>query len=59
MAMMKNEIKIMYMLHHDNLMNLYTHFEDQDNLFLILELMTGGSMRDMLTQSKKLSEAQS
>jgi serine/threonine protein kinase len=49
MAMMKNEIKIMYMLHHDNLMNLYTHFEDQDNLFLILELMTGGSMRDMLT----------
>jgi serum/glucocorticoid-regulated kinase 2 len=56
MNMMKNEIKILYMLDHDNLMNLYTHFEDDENLYLVLELMTGGDMRGMLDKRKKLKE---
>jgi len=28
--MIKNEIKIMYMLNHINIVKLYTHFEDKD-----------------------------
>ena len=41
MDLIKNEIKIMYMLEHHNIVKLYTHFEDKDKVYLILELTKG------------------
>lgn len=37
-----NEVKIMYSLNHQNILKLYNHFEDDTNIYLILEFAQGG-----------------
>ena len=36
-----NEIKIMYSLHHENIIKLYNHFEDDDMIYLVIEYASG------------------
>lgn len=36
-----NEVKIMYSLNHDYIIKLYNHFEDDKNVYLILEFAQG------------------
>lgn len=36
-----NEVKIMYSLNHQNILKLYNHFEDDTNIYLILEFAQG------------------
>jgi len=38
---MNIEIKIMYSLHHDNIVKLYNHFEDNEAINLIIECCEG------------------
>ena len=35
---MNREIDIMYMLHHPHIIKLVNHFEDEDNIYLIMAL---------------------
>jgi len=41
MEMISRELKIMYMLDHENITKLYTHFEDLKHVYLIMELIEG------------------
>ena len=54
METMKREMKIMYMLDHKNLLKLYNHFEDNQWLYLIMELAKGGLEKE-LKRVKKFS----
>ena len=38
---MQNEVKIMYSLNHPYILKLYNHFEDDINVYLILEFVGG------------------
>lgn len=38
-----NEVKIMYSLNHENIVKLNNHFEDEKNVYLILEFASGVS----------------
>ena len=42
------ELKIMYSLQHENIMQLFTHFEDENNINLILEYIDGANLYDIL-----------
>lgn len=46
--LIKAEIEIMKMIDHPNVVMLYEVFEDELNLFLVLEMCTGGSLEDRL-----------
>ena len=37
----RNEIKIMYSLNHENIIKLYNHFEDDDMIYLVIEYAPG------------------
>lgn len=39
--MIRMELKIMYMLDHENVVKLYSHFEERDAVYLIMELTEG------------------
>lgn len=36
-----NEVKIMYSLNHPFVLKLYNHFEDDTNIYLVLEFVSG------------------
>jgi len=37
----KTEIKIMYSLSHENIVKLFNHFEDDNNIYLIIDYAPG------------------
>ncbi|KAL4503402.1 hypothetical protein ABPG72_001008 [Tetrahymena utriculariae] len=39
-----NEVKIMYSLNHPYILKLYNHFEDESNIYLVLEYAQGGQL---------------
>jgi len=41
---MNKEIKIMYMCNHPNLLKLFSHFESDASIYLVMELTTGGDL---------------
>jgi serine/threonine protein kinase len=49
------EAKVMYSLNHPNIVRIITHFEDQRNIYLILEKVENGSIDDLLKKRRKLS----
>jgi serine/threonine protein kinase len=53
----KLELEIMYSLTHENVLRLYTHFEDETNVNLILECLSGGSLYDNLKTNQILRES--
>lgn len=53
-----NEVKIMYGLNHDNIIKLYNHFEDDKNIYLVIEFASGGQLYQNLFKQpgKRFSE---
>lgn len=47
-------MEIMYSLDHENVMKLYSHYEDDDNLSLILEYISGSNLYDIMKKEGKL-----
>lgn len=50
------EMAIMKLLDHPNIVRLYETFEDQRNVYLILELCTGGELFDRIVADGKFTE---
>src|SRR3990167_2238615 len=48
----------MYSLNHENIVRLFNHFEDDDNIYLILEFADEGQLMDKIKGGKKMQEAQ-
>lgn len=46
----KQEIAILQMLDHPNVLKLYEYFEDSKNVYLITELCTGGELFDKIVE---------
>ena len=49
---LRNEIELLKMLDHPNVIKLYEYYEDRDNIYLILEFCDGGELFDRLHQQK-------
>jgi len=47
----KQEIAIMKIMDHPNIIKLYESFEDHRNIYLVLELCTGGELFDRIIDS--------
>jgi len=54
----KQEIAIMKIMDHPNIIKLYESFEDHRNIYLILELCTGGELFDRIIDSGHFTEVQ-
>lgn len=50
------EVEIHKKLKHENIVRLLTHFEDKDNLYLILEYASNGSLFQLIKAKKYLNE---
>ena len=57
LAQLRREIRIMYSLRHPNIISLYSHFEDSENFYLILEYAPGGQLFTRLKKFKTMPEA--
>ncbi|EER11618.1 Calcium-dependent protein kinase, putative [Perkinsus marinus ATCC 50983] len=54
----KQEIAIMKMLDHPNIIKLFETFEDHRNIYLIMELCTGGELFDRIIEVGHFTEVQ-
>jgi len=54
----KAEIAIMKIMDHPNIIKLYESFEDHKNIYLILELCTGGELFDRIIDAGHFTEQQ-
>jgi calcium-dependent protein kinase len=52
-----NEVKIMYMIDHPNIIKLYNHFEEEEYIYLVLEYASGGQLWQKLNQVGRFDEA--
>ena len=55
-AIMQNELVINRMLHHPNIVAFSECFQDDWNIYLVLELCSHGTLFDVLVRRKKLPE---
>lgn len=53
---LKREVRIMYSLSHPNIIKLHNHFEDDNNVYLILELADGGNLFQKLCKFRSFDE---
>jgi len=56
MQMVETEIEILKIVCHPNVIKLYEIFETQDDVILILELITGGELFDKIIELQSYSE---
>merc|ERR1719343_67672 len=54
----KQEIAIMKMMDHPNIIKLYETFEDHRNIYLVMELSSGGELFDRIIESGHFTEVQ-
>merc|ERR1712190_118666 len=54
----KQEIAIMKMMDHPNIIKLYETFEDHRNIYLVMELSAGGELFDRIIESGHFTEVQ-
>lgn len=54
----KLEVEIMMKLDHPNILRLYDYFEDQVNVYLVLELCSGGELFDRIIEKKYYNETE-
>ncbi len=52
--MVKTEIEIMKFCRHKNIVRLIDHFEDIDNIYIVLEYLSGGNLNYFLSQQQTL-----
>jgi len=58
-ALIRKEIDIMNQLHHPKLINLHDAFEDEDEMVLIYEFLSGGELFERITsEGYNMSEAE-
>ena len=50
------ETKIMYKMYHDNIIKIINHFEDQQNVYLVLEYAPGGQLWFLLNKQKRFQQ---
>ena len=46
----------MYKMYHKNIIKIINHFEDQDNIYLVLEYASGGQLWYLLNKKKRFTE---
>jgi len=51
-----SEIKIHKSMHHPNVVNFEHVFEDQDNVYILLEICTNQTLNELLKRRKRLTE---
>merc|ERR1719291_1578291 len=54
----KQEIAIMKMMDHPNIIKLYETFEDHRNIYLVMEICAGGELFDKIIESGHFTEVQ-
>jgi len=54
----KQEIAFMKMMDHPNIIKLYESFEDHRNIYLVMELSTGGELFDRIIEAGHFTEVQ-
>merc|ERR1719160_91288 len=54
----KQEIAIMKMMDHPNIIKLFESFEDNRNIYLVMELCSGGELFDRIIEAGHFSEVQ-
>ena len=54
--MIKNEISIMKVVDHPNIVKLYEFFEDDENFYIIQEFCSGGQLFEAILKKKTFSE---
>lgn len=52
LKMIKNEIAIMKLVDHPNIVKLFEFFEDDENFFIITEYCSGGQLFEMIRQKR-------
>lgn len=52
------EIKLQTFLYQEYILSLYTHFDDKDSLYLVLEYMDDGTLFAHLKKNKVLGETE-
>jgi len=57
-ARVREEVSIMKLLDHPNIIRLYETFEDCDSMYLVMELCRGGELFDRILAQGSLSERQ-
>ena len=50
------EIEIMYKLDHPNIIKLYSHFEDNNNCYVLMKYITNGSAYDLIPKNGRKQE---
>merc|ERR1719262_1755611 len=58
MDRLKAEIGIMKLMDHPNIIKLYENFEDQKNIYLVMELCSGGELFDKIIEAGHFTEVQ-
>eukprot|EP00760_Papus_ankaliazontas_P023562 PhM_4_TR2067/c4_g1_i2/m.99909 len=53
---LKREIAVMKMLNHPNVVKLYEVMQTQNNIYLVLELVTGGELFERIVTAKRFDE---
>jgi len=56
LARFRTEIDIMKSLDHPNIIKLYETFEDARNIYIVMELCTGGELFDRIIEQEKFTE---
>lgn len=54
----KYERDLLSKLKHPFIVNMYYAFQDYDNLYLVMDLLTGGDLRYHVSRYKRFSEEQ-
>ena len=47
------EIQLMKSFDHPNICKVYEYFEDDTRIYLVMELLSGGSLRDRIVKRKR------
>lgn len=50
------EVKLQSYISHQNVLSLYGVFDDEEHIYMILELMQEGNLFSLLKKKKKFSE---
>ena len=54
--MLQNEVEILSQLDHPNVVKLIEIFDEDDCVYLVMELMEGGELFDRLVEKENYSE---
>jgi serine/threonine protein kinase len=53
-----NERQILTQLHNPFIVNMYYAFQDRDNLYLVMDMLSGGDLRYHICKHRRFSEEQ-